>query len=410
LDQAAAPASGQRGAERAPAGRIDQIDSLRALAMTAVIAEHCHILPFGWMGVWLFFVISGFVVTTSLLSRPINETSSTRLTQFYTRRAARIWPIYLAYVTIGFVASALAVHYFNWPAFVSFVLFYNNFQLAFADGLFKAFPVGHLWTISVEFQFYIVFGLAFTFLSRRALTGLLLVFLVLSPVLRFIGGEWLHAAGYTPLKAAFAIYSFSPMHFDSFAAGALLALGRERWARASGARALLIAGLGVMIAYIGVYVGVNHAHGATGVRMLRNIISGILYGDFRQVWLYSAVALLSAGLIATILAGKAAWVGFTRNGLLQAIGRVSYGGYVYHALCVRWVGELMRLVIPPATTMASKLEFGAAQFAVALSATIAVALLSYHWVEQPIILAVGRRLAPPKVSLGRRDPLPDGAA
>ena len=95
LGPAAKPAS------TAGIGRIGQIDALRAFAMTAVIAQHCGILPFGWLGVWLFFVISGFVVTESLMARKDISGIGRRLFQFYVRRIARIWPIYLIFLCCG---------------------------------------------------------------------------------------------------------------------------------------------------------------------------------------------------------------------------------------------------------------------------------------------------------------------
>ncbi len=381
------------------ADRINEIDSLRAFAMTAVIAEHCKILPFGWMGVWLFFVVSGFVVTTSLMSRPTGG-AAPLLKHFYVRRAARILPIYLAYVAVGFLVSGMAQGRLEWPAFASLALFYNNFQSAFDVGAFKAFPVGHLWTISVEMQFYLFFGFAFAFLPRRALITLLVGFLFLAPALRFIGGDWLQGAGFHPLQAAFAVYTFSPMHFDSFAAGALLALAREQWGGPRRARALLIGGVLAVIAYASVYALVNRSHGAVGLGIVRNVISGILFGDRRQVWLYSAVAMLSAGALATTVAGGARWwAPITRNGLLQAIGRASYGGYVYHPMCVVSIRWLLHKLISPATTMAGKLEFGGVLFALAFPVTVALSMLSYRYIERPIIRRVSRRLTPNLMSV-----------
>jgi peptidoglycan/LPS O-acetylase OafA/YrhL len=376
-------------------GRIDEIDALRAFAMSAVIAQHCKILPFGWMGVWLFFVVSGFVVTNALLSRPPGEARARLLTHFYARRAARIWPIYLGYVTVGFIVSGVSGGYFEWPSYVSLVLFYNNFQSAFATGIFKGFPVGHLWTISVEFQFYVVFALAYAFLSRGALTRLLIAFLALSPLLRYAGGLWLQSAGYPALNDAFVIYSFSAMHFDSFAAGALLALHRGHWASTGSARGLLLVGVAAMATYVGAYVLVNHAQGAMGLKMFRNVVSGILFGQSRQVWLYSAVALLSAGALAMTLARPPFWKAVTGNALIQTIGRVSYGGYVYHVLCVRSVGALLGLVAVQGHGMAGKLEFGALRFALALPLTVAVAWISYRVIERPVIAWVHRSLSPP---------------
>jgi peptidoglycan/LPS O-acetylase OafA/YrhL len=380
------------------AGRLDEVDSLRAAAMTAVIAQHCHILPFGWMGVWLFFVISGFVVTTSLMARPA-EPSRILLTRFYVRRAARILPIYLGYVVVGLVISGLALGRFEWSPFASLVLFYNNVQSSFGVGIFKQFPVAHLWTISVEMQFYLLFGFAFALLARRRLWILLASMLLISPILRFVGGEWLSHAGYSPLRAAFAVYTLPGMHFDSFAAGALLALGPDRWRRPPWAWGLLLAGGLAICAYALAYVLVNRAHGAAGLGAYRNVISGILFGQQRQVWLYSALAALSAGVLALTLTGAAPWSVITRSPLLQAVGRASYGGYVYHALCVWLIRPPLEALIVRPRGMVGKLELGVAVFVVAWSATVILSLVSYRWVEQPIIAAVNRRLA------GRGSPL-----
>ena len=379
-----------RGAER----RIDAIDSLRAIAMTAVVAKHCEILPFGWMGVWLFYVISGFVVTTSLLSRPAAEQRrpSALLGQFCARRAARLAPIYLAYVAVGFVVSGLASGHFQGLVLASLVLFFNNFQAAFANGDFTDFPTGHLWTIAVEFQFYLVFGVAFALLPARALKWLLVGMLALSPLLRFAAGLWLPAAGFDPLRAATAIYMMSPMHFDSFAAGALLALGRETWSRRGPALGLFACGAAAFAVYCAAYVLVNRAHGAAGVEMLRNVVSGIQFGDLRQVWLYSVLAAASAGLLAVTLADAPVWRFVVRSRWLQLIGRVSYGGYVYHIACIWGLGELLRRLPATELLQSHALAFEVVLFLAALPLTVALAWVSYRYVEQPIIAAVGQRL------------------
>jgi peptidoglycan/LPS O-acetylase OafA/YrhL len=332
------------------------------------------------------------VVTSSLISRPGGQPGRL-LSGFYWRRAARIMPIYFAYVLVGFVLSGLAVGRPEWSAFASLVLFYDNVQSALGVGTFEAFPVAHLWTISVEMQFYLLFGFAFAFLPPRGLKTVLLSLLVIAPALRFVGGEALGQAGFSPLRAAFAIYTLPGMHFDSFAAGALLALGSARWRRPAWARRLLLAGAPSLGAYALAYVLVNRAHGAVGPGALRNVVSGVLFGQHREVWLYSAVAAMSAGVLAVTLTGVAPWAVVTRSPLLQAVGRASYGGYVYHALCVRLVRGLLLGVVHPAAGMAGKLAFGVVEFALALFATVTLSLVSYRYIEQPIIAAAHRRPA-----------------
>ena len=97
--------------------RAGNIDGLRAIAMTAVVACHAGIFAIGWMGVWLFFVISGYVVTTSVLARPGS------FGQFGIRRLRRIAPIYWAYILIGLIVVGGTA---DWRAVLGLLTFTNN--------------------------------------------------------------------------------------------------------------------------------------------------------------------------------------------------------------------------------------------------------------------------------------------
>jgi peptidoglycan/LPS O-acetylase OafA/YrhL len=377
------------------AGRIVALDSLRAIAMTGVIAQHCGILPCGWIGVWLFFVISGFVVAGTLLQQDERLPPLTRLGDFYARRVARIWPIYIGYALIGLAVSTAHADPATRPAFLSLALFYNNFEMAFGHGQFAHFPVAHLWTISVEFQFYTIMALAFVLLPRRAMIVCLMAWVLLTPILRWSAGAWLEGAGFSPLRAAFAVYAVSPLHFDSFAAGALLAFFQRRLTTRWAARRLLWAGGAALAAYVGAYVLVNFAQGRSGVGLVKGVLSGVLIGDGRQVFVYSAVAAVSAGLVAAAAAGAGGPIlnRVLRLPMLQAIGRVSYGGYVYHSICIFWVVRLLRLVTAPQSWMASKLVFGPVVFVASLAATLALAFASFRHIERPISRRVAQWLA-----------------
>src|ERR1700730_2664375 len=90
----------------ASSGYVGEVDALRCLAMTAVVAQHCQLLPFGWTGVWLFFVISGFAITTSLLgSDRTKHTKPMLIRNFYVRRCLRIWPVYFLVVAGNLIAA-----------------------------------------------------------------------------------------------------------------------------------------------------------------------------------------------------------------------------------------------------------------------------------------------------------------
>lgn len=363
------------------AGHDRGVDMLRALAMLSVVGLHSHLLPCGWIGVWLFYVISGYVVTRSVLVRGEAGAGGAVLGGFLRRRSARILPLYMAYVAIGLVVAALLGNLPGAATIASLVLFFNNVAMILGWGRMTAWPTGHLWTLSTEMQFYLLYGAALCLLPVRATRMLLLALLLICPLLRGVAGAELLADGWRPLDAAFAVYAGPGFHFDIFAMGALLALARaEQWPQGRAWR-LMVAGAVLLALYAAVYVWVGVAmRGAHGTGALRNILSGILIGEHREIFLYSAVGAAMAGLVA-VVAGRhlpvERWPGAAA---LAWIGAVSYGGYVLHPLCLRLATlALWQIGIDTRGGVAGHV----AQFVVGTALTLLLAGLSHRWLEEP---------------------------
>ncbi|MEJ0022945.1 MAG: hypothetical protein WDN76_05530 [Alphaproteobacteria bacterium] len=133
-----------------------------------------------------------------------------------------------------------------------------------------------------------LFGVAFFVLRRRTLVATTIGLLCLAPLFR-IALSIILASRMTAEPAAYAIYAFSPGHFDAFAMGALLALKPDVSGTLRSKGFLLGAGLAAMFLYAGIYCVINIVDGARGLDVVRNVVSGILYGQGREIFLYSAV-------------------------------------------------------------------------------------------------------------------------
>lgn len=151
------------------------LDGLRALSILAVIAFHCALpLPGllgrrGYMGVTLFFVISGFLITTLLL-RERDDTGMISLKNFYVRRTLRIFPLYYA-VLLAFCAATLAFDRHTpegtvfWHHLPFFVVYLNNWVIALGTGrTIFAFS----WSLATEEQFYLFWPWAVALTRRKA--------------------------------------------------------------------------------------------------------------------------------------------------------------------------------------------------------------------------------------------------
>jgi len=204
--------------------KIPQLDAVRGLAVLLVLVHNTDQYPShplhlisdnGWMGVDLFFVLSGFLITGILLD---TKQSEGYFKNFYARRCLRIWPLYyfvllFMFVIVPFVrpSEAHAVFEARSSPWWAFPVFLQNFLVpipAMATG-----PLGVTWSLAVEEQFYLVWPLVVRFCTEAQLRKVAIAVICLSPVLRFYLSS--HQVN---------IYSNTFCRLDGLMAGALLAI------------------------------------------------------------------------------------------------------------------------------------------------------------------------------------------
>ena len=307
--------------------------------------------------------------------------SSFRLRNFYAKRCLRIWPIYFLIVVPSLIAAAIGGHgglLAKGPWLVTFTYnYYHMFHYGAGNSTWDW--VGHLWTISVEEQFYFVFPFLFLFLSRRRFVGALWICIAIGPILRALLTLWLDQLPKNDEYKWATVYLFAPAHFDAFAAGALLALFRPFLAlRLDLARVFLAVALGAAAAYIYVYSSINRSfnHGA-----FNGVIFGTMWGQGRQIWVYSVVVALASALIALILACEGWLLDACRLTFLRPIGRMSYGAYVYH-LPVLYLHDL---IWPFTTGTVPSWTYSLGKFGFGYPVTLLMAFLSFRYFEGPIM-------------------------
>src|SRR5271169_5821010 len=232
--------------------KIPQLDAVRGLAILVVLL---HNSPFrfpsaplrflvgcGWMGVDLFFVLSGFLITGILLD---TKPSKDYFRNFYARRCLRIWPLYYSVLLFMFVIvplvrpqDAAGIFHKSSPWW-SYLFFFQNFLVAFPTS--SVGPLGVSWSLAVEELFYLVWPLFVRYFSNSRPQRVAWAILLFSPVLRlyFSWHNW-------------QIYSNPFCRLDGMMAGALLALlvrkpefAPARFLRASWAVLLIAAPLAI---------------------------------------------------------------------------------------------------------------------------------------------------------------------
>jgi len=365
--------------------RYTSIDSLRAYAMTLVIAQHCDLLPIGWLGVWIFFVISGFVVTSSILdAKPTTLPAAERLRQFYFRRIARIVPLYAFYLALFVIFCLVFAHPLVPTQLLSFATFTYNFYPLHGD---TVFPISHLWTISVEMQFYVIAGASLILLQPRHIKLVMIALLIMPVMMRVLYSLYAQAAGMPLPDVQSWEYNVSFFHFDAFAAGCIISLYRGHIERRVANSSLLL-GIASLIAFTAIYSIINHVtKGATGMSAFKDILSGAAFGELREALVYVPVLMLSVGCVVSAVADRSLAQIFLKRQWISYIGRCSYSGYMIH-MAVIWslrlglnaylglsdAGERSTIVIVERLGL----------FSIATVITVVLSIPMFEWIEKPL--------------------------
>lgn len=323
---------------------IKSLDGVRAVAILMVMAFHFDIIRFGWMGVQMFFVLSGYLISQILLKEKDKpEPLAQRLKQFWIRRSLRIFPVYYVYLIIFlliFIFTAFPMHYLHDLPY----LFTYTFNLTRMSAGWQESPVyTHFWSLCVEEQFYLFFPFIIFLLSPASLKKLTLVVLLATPVFRWLFSAYLVQAGKTSFEVWDVIYWFPVSHLDAFFAGTAINLlqlstriKRPQW---------LFMGITAVTLGAGIVNYVLDTHGHSFPVSL-----GYNFGDtahYEQVWYYTLLNFFFAALLLLLVtrhSGRlSAWLqAAMENRAFVAIGKVSYGMYIFHwviqtQLIERWI-------------------------------------------------------------------------
>ncbi|CAN5614884.1 acyltransferase [soil metagenome] len=371
------------------AGRIQSLDGLRGVAILMVLLIHftpgapasgsfnylvSRTTGFGWTGVDLFFVLSGFLITGILYE---TKRHKGYFRTFYIRRTLRIFPLYygvlIAFFTLGALLGAerIAGYAELRPNQIWLWLYLTNVKIATANSWTFA-HLGLFWTLAIEEQFYIVWPAIIFMLSRRG-SMLMCGFLVVQAVILRTVLVW-HGYSGSP-DMGLPTYVFTFCRIDSLATGAFCAL----YIRSEPSHAVSVIALN-QLARVGRYVFAAAA-----------LTIGLIFLSLKGFWWYVAIvqsvgysvlaAFYCSLLLLAITAKQGTFINqFFTSRFLRWFGTYSYGLYVLHAV----FRPLIEFVLP---TKFVESHFGwiacyAVNAAVGITISSGLAWLSFHLYEK----------------------------
>jgi len=300
---------------RRPLDFLTQLDGIRFLAVGLVLIDHWlaerNVLPLGPLGVTIFFVLSGFLITRILLRSKdelLGESDGLGryLKTFYMRRTLRIFPVYyLCLIVLGLANVPPVRETFTWCA-----LYATNLYIAFKQTWMGS--IDHFWSLAVEEQVYLFFPLLLFLVPRRWVPTTMVLMMIGSVGLRYVFFR-LHL----PWMVS---YVSTPTCLDAFGLGALLAFG---WLY----RPVLFKGLFssslLVVGALAIYVALV-AYSKTFAEV---------HNVYTEVWERLAASFLGAALIGRATTGfTGPFRYFLENQISRYLGQISYGLYLFHNL------------------------------------------------------------------------------
>ncbi len=376
--------------------RIRELDGLRFFAICAVIGIHYRppfrpaldILSLGWAGVDLFFVLSGFLITTILLSLRKSEKP---FLVFYWRRILRIFPPYYAVLFAITLLAALSKVHFSRMVMLQQAFFFTAVDfnqigqiasriihltpltgidpLPIDDHIFSQYDdgIGISWSLSIEELFYLLWAPVVLKCSLRKIATVGIGAVVLCPLLRILD----HRADYPEYFQFFT-------RFDTLMIGCLLAVLMAGYGHRPEYRSRLLTGLISLGAVSAVLLALLSI--LAGILRHMEIRSALIFSGFGYSFLGSFFGAV-IGLCVLYAQSGVWWARLLRSKPLVYIGTVSYMMYLIHTPVFVTVYKVVANLGHPEGTMIPTLRLGLLAF----MATLLISGLSWRFFEQPIL-------------------------
>ncbi|GAA6210556.1 hypothetical protein NBRC116602_02960 [Hyphomicrobiales bacterium 4NK60-0047b] len=350
------------------------IDGIRAISVISVVIYHAfpNYMPGGFVGVDLFFVISGFLITTIILSE--QQKGNFNFINFYSRRIKRIFPALITVLTISFIGGyflllpnefkLLGKHIAGGAGFVSNLVLWNESGYFDVEAVSK--PLLHLWSLGIEEQFYIIFPvILWIAASRNYHVFKLIIFLTL---LSFLVNIALHKS--EPISNFYSpISRFWELLIGSVLAYMLLFEKKSIHQQRSKIDAY-IQNSNLKIINFFTTIGIQNLVSAVGLIFIFIALFFASGRRFPGTW----ALLPTIGAFLVILAGKESWLNknFLSNSVLVYVGLISFPLYLWHWVLLSYVF----IITGNAVSEEGRLLIVALSFF--------LASITYYYIEKPI--------------------------
>jgi len=386
-----------------PLKYIPAFDGVRGLFCILIISHH-WIMPylqgpfaFLWWLLQVFFMLSAYLITRILLYDKSRMNFKALAKRFYTRRALRIFPLYFAYLIVVGGLLLLAgtseagannpeVIYFkqNWGFLFTYTYNFTELVNHFRGIEFHLPPLfSHLWSLSLEEQFYFIFPLAIFFLSDKHLKRFILAFIIGAPIVRLIAFHYLqhldpvntHWQGIVTVRNSF-------FHIDTLAYGVAVAIFDLDKIK----KPVILFGI-LFVTWLA--ANLISAHFIVAAGDASNIKAALMEPTFmtyhyNYFFNFTLTNIMCAAFVVTIIKNTAMTKLFVSKPAIY-LGKISYGIYIYHLFVMLLTAGLLHAVLGDLSKFRNNLFAELGIYGVYLCLLVLVAHLSYKYFESYFI-------------------------